>query len=130
MSSGEPVEIMTVAGELTFSSVPGFRLGDFNTECAVVPGRQCPEKIARISMYTSNVIETADGVPEGATTDLFKLDIKLREHDIYARVTSPSCAEAAQDACPTRQAMNENKVRQTGVWTVRKFMSVFKTRGH
>lgn len=117
-----------VGGELSFSTVKGFRLQDFDTTCPVVPERQCPEKVAVVSLYTAGVSRENSVLSDGAQADRDICTAKLTEYRFWAK--SEDCAAAAEQACPTRDRMNNSTPRQIGVLSVRKIMSVLGIRGH
>lgn len=112
--------------ELQFSKVPGFTLADFDTSCPI-SGEICPEKAALVSQYTGNVTKKSDIFE--AKLDREVVTIKLGEYGFQA--VGVDCNGLATDTfCPTRQKMNQSRVRTAGVGVVRNIMDILNIRGH
>lgn len=112
--------------ELQFSKVPGFGLADFDIKCPAT-GNICPEKAALVSQYTGDVTKKSDMLQ--AAIDREILTAKLAEYGFQA--IGVDCGEGATETfCPTRQKMNESRVRSAGVGFIRNIMSSLNIRGH
>lgn len=87
-------------------------------------GLICEARSSLIGAYTTHV---SAQVCEGMKVDEYhpafdqaKLDIRLREYDIRAKLAD--CADATTDQCPVRLSMNQSPVRRGLVKTVRSLL--------
>lgn len=98
---------------LEFSTVPGYRLKDFNFTCPTT-SQPCPEQMKLISTYTRDIDE--ETVQSGeADRDVRKLQPKLTEYRGWGKFTE--CTP--DEVCTIRTKMNESIPRQKAVWGFR-----------
>lgn len=87
----------------------------FDTACPAT-GEPCPNRELLVKDYTSNH-DNPDLDDDSIARDHFKLDIKLREQRMWAKIGG--CEGTEDETCPTRDQMSDSRIRKGLVATVR-----------
>ena len=103
------------------SSVPGFRVKDFDTVCPAT-GLACPVQENIVKDYLGDIDNR--NLCEGSYGEQAFVSLKLKEMKVAAKVIDYS--GAALDQCRTRERMDDSALRKTTLHSLRTIFNKLK----